>query len=525
MSKSSFPLCFFAASVAASVLLPAQASHAVLERYGNATPSTVHGAPVLWVNGTANVGVPGFGFVWSGATPLSIALTGVAFAPFAGQVAGLELNVDPSGVVLLAPALLDAAGGAAVPLPLPAVPALAGLELFAQGFALDAASASPLQLTASRGLRLRLALQRQLMVGTDRYQQLNDPAYVIDLIGGGFVTVPTTGNALYHSVYSRDGTRAYALDRITARLLVLDMTASPPIQIQSIPLQQQPPAIVIQPTVMRLTPDGDRLLIGVAGSMQPAYALELFDVRPSSPTYLQSLGTIPQTTHWVSDMRIHPNGTRLYVLAAFASGVTPQCAEFSEVDIDPASSTYGTTLRSLQTVLLSSQQTAVPHSGRSMALAPDARFAYLGLWGVPNPPSAIAVIDLAGMTQVDCDLTTPWLDNIPMTSPGHAPGGLDMDLLGEELYVGERAGAASVISAIVADPASPAFMNRRSSPTLPFAPDFVVASPAGDALFFNTIDAPPPTPLSSVRELTIATMQPARVWTFPVYRTHWTALR
>ena len=42
-----------------------------------------------------------------------------------------------------------------------------------------------------------------------------------------------------------------------------------------------------------------------------------------------------------------------------------------------------------------------------------------------------ASVDLATMLQVDCDPSTPAVDNLPMTFAGAVPGGLDMHPLPE----------------------------------------------------------------------------------------------
>jgi DNA-binding beta-propeller fold protein YncE len=517
-----------------TALAPCQAPnpHAPLERYGAPTASTVSGAPLLWTNGVAHLGDPGFAFTHRCLAPNSFVLTAVAPAPSVLTISGLWVNVDPLSAVLLPPQLTSPTGTAATGLPVPLQPSLAGLQLYAQGFALDANSVSPLQLTGSAGLRVRLRQEGQLLVGADVFvtppNPGNDPLFAIDLLSGAAATVSTTGNALYHTAHSKDGRRAFVLDRIGGNLLVLDTTVSPPVQILSRPLQQRITNPNIQPTVLRVTPDGSRLLVGVAGPAPMPVQVEVFDADPASATFAQYLTAIPVAVSWVSDLRIASHGQTAYVYAAILPGSDPVRPWFAEIDLT-AGPAFGTTLRTLEPrrgwTSPTSGLPATTH-GRLMAIAPDDRYAYIGLWGVVSAPSEVAIVDLVTMLQVDCIPATPELDNLSMSINGAVPGGLDMDLLGEELWFGERAGANSLVTAIQADPLSPSFGARRSV-AVPLSPDFLVVSPAGERVWIidNGSSTSSPPMLPTLREIDTATLAVTRTWSFPVYRLHWPSMR
>lgn len=506
--------------------------HAPLERYGVPTPSTVSGAPFLWTNGVAHLGDAGFAFMHRCLAPNSFVLTAVAPAPSVLAISGLWVNVDPLSAVLLPPQLTSPTGTAATGLPVPLQPSLAGLQLYAQGFALDANSVSPLQLTGSAGLRVRLRQEAQLLVGADVFvtppNPGNDPLFAIDLLSGAAATVSTTGNALYHTAHSKDGRRAFVLDRIGGNLLVLDTTVSPPVQILSRQLQQRSSNPDIQPTVLRVTPDGSRLLVGVAGPAPAPVRIEVYDADPASATFAQYQTAIPVPVSWVSDLRIASHGQTAYVYAAILPQSSPASPWFAEIDLT-AGPGFGTPLRTVIPVRGPAAPTsgigATTH-GRLMAMSPDARYAYLGLWGVLSAPSEIAVIDLATMLQRDCNPLTSAIDNLSMSVSGAVPGGLDMDLLGEELWFGERAGPSSLVTAIVADPDSPSFGARRSV-AVPLSPDFLVVSPAGERLWIldNGSSTSSPPVLPTLREIDTATLAVTRTWSFPVYRLHWPSMR
>jgi hypothetical protein len=208
--------------------------------------------------------------------------------------------------------------------------------------------------------------------------------------------VSTTGNALYHTAHSTDGRRAFVLDRIGGNLLVLDTSVSPPVQILSRPLQQPTTNPDIQPTVLRVTPDGSRLLVGVAGPAPMPVQIEVYDADPASPTFAQYLTSIPVAVSWVSDLRIASHGQTAYVYAAILPLSSPVSPWFAEIDL-AAGPGFGTTLRTLVPVRGPSAPTsgisATTH-GRLMAMSPDARYAYIGLWGVLSAPSEIAIVDL-----------------------------------------------------------------------------------------------------------------------------------
>jgi hypothetical protein len=121
------------------------------ENYGAGTPGT---AAYRWLTAPNPGGLPEVGntsFSLTVAADQSIAAPGVvmlgqaAIAPL--TVLGVDVVVDPSSAVFLGSVLVDTAE---VPLPLPANPALVGIELYAQSFWIEPAG----NLTASNGVSM-----------------------------------------------------------------------------------------------------------------------------------------------------------------------------------------------------------------------------------------------------------------------------------------------------------------------------------------------------------------------------------
>jgi ELWxxDGT repeat protein len=106
------------------------------------------GLPQLAANSTPRVGATGFGYELSAVRPATLvaALIGTDLA----DVPLLGCRVAPAGATATLVATSTLGGRATFALPIPAVPALAGVMLTAQGFALD--SAAPAGFAGSNGV-------------------------------------------------------------------------------------------------------------------------------------------------------------------------------------------------------------------------------------------------------------------------------------------------------------------------------------------------------------------------------------
>jgi len=467
----------------------------MLERYGSWTPQIGGNAPRLWTNSVPHDGSTTFALTYADGAPLSLALTCIAVTPIGVNVAGLEINVDIGAGILVGPALLDPTGRGSTPIYLAPTPTLLGVELYAQAFVLDALSVSPIGFTSSRGLRFRTQRAAQLLVPCDVVSTPNDPLFAIDLANGVATTIPTTISTGYYAAYTRDGTRALVVDRVGKRVHAFDATGPSPVFSSSFAMAQ-PPAIDVQPAAGRVTPDGKLLLLPVAGLNQPSYSVEVWNVDTTSPAFGTLVGLVPQVSHAASDLRISPDSRRAYLLNQVQTLTTN--TTFTEIDIDPTSPTW---LTNLTTIVPVRNGNGITH-GRGFAISPDGLYAYLGLWGVTAGPSQIAVIDLITMTQIDCDPTTLQIDNLMNLATPASP---EMDLLGDELMVGEP-GSPPRLHFVRANPADPTFGAVRST-DLTVTPKWILASPAGEAVY--VVGG------STVVEIETAGLTATRTWTFP----------
>ncbi|HLU38495.1 MAG TPA: choice-of-anchor B family protein [Planctomycetota bacterium] len=130
------------------VLRPASA----VARYGEATAGGSGRKPAILGFGAAYLGNTRFQVQCADALPLSPGVLALGATRSNLNVAGLHLHVDLSAGAVTVPLATDAAGEASVPLPVPAVPQLAGRQLYAQGFVLD--PGGPFNLSATRGLEI-----------------------------------------------------------------------------------------------------------------------------------------------------------------------------------------------------------------------------------------------------------------------------------------------------------------------------------------------------------------------------------
>lgn len=498
-------IAFFSLFTALAPLVAQSPAAWALERYGSWTPNFGGDAPRLWTNSVPHDGSTSFALTTTHGAPLSLAIAALSLAAVGVNVAGLELNVDVSASVLLGPALLDSVGNGTVPLFLAPSPSLVDIEVYAQTFVLDASSISPLGFTSSQGLRFRTQRPAQVLLPCDVVSTPNDPIFAIDPISGTVNTVPTSITTGYYAAYTRDGTRGLVVDRVGKRVLVFDTTGPVPV-FSSMFAMAQPPAIDVQPVAGRVTPNGQFLLLPVAGLNQPSYSVEVWNVDPSSPAFGTLVGTVPQVSHAGSDLRISPDSRRAYLLNQVQT--TSTFTTFSEIDIDPASPTFLTTLA---TIVPTRTSGGLTH-GRGVAISPDGARAYLGLWAVTSSPSQIAVVDLATMTQLDCDPTTPQLDNLIDVAVPVSP---DMDLRGEELVVGES-GSPARLHFVRADPADPAFRTVRSV-ALPATPKWIVVSPAGDLVYVVMG--------SDLQEIETTGLSTTHTWSFPGHTLQLPAIR
>ena len=130
--------------------------------YGNATAGLGGEIPRIdYANGHAQVGNPTFALEatrTAGSVPVAFLLGSAASStPFSG----IELLVDPQGILGAFQAMASGAAGVAgagiatLPLPLPNTPGLAGLTVYAQAVPIDAAAVSGL--AATRGFRVTIA--------------------------------------------------------------------------------------------------------------------------------------------------------------------------------------------------------------------------------------------------------------------------------------------------------------------------------------------------------------------------------
>ena len=100
------------------------------------------------------VGNRSFALDLSSMRPGAPALVAVSTGSASQQFGACTLLVDPTPAISL-PAMGNGAGFASVGLPVPALPSLIGLELYAQGIVFDPAG-SFASLAASNGLMLRV---------------------------------------------------------------------------------------------------------------------------------------------------------------------------------------------------------------------------------------------------------------------------------------------------------------------------------------------------------------------------------
>jgi hypothetical protein len=512
LASLSFVDCLIAGlAVSAGVAAQSSSPGAPLEQYGSGTASNVHGTPRLWPNGMPSLGKAGFALQHANGRPFSFAVT-VVGQPTNQTLAGLSLLVDPQQGDVLGARLLDANGRASSGIALPSTPALAGAEFYAQSFVLDPQSSAAIGITSSRGLRFRLQLPPRLVVGTDGFLTPNDPLLVIDLETGLVRSRPTPLDYISHVALTRAGNQAFALDLGRLARFDVDGTGGPT---ALAPLAQQPGASVGPTRVIRLSPNGRELWIGISGSLTQPAQLEIWDADPVSPTFgtFRALVPVGGLTTW--DLNFSPSGALAY---AISGGAT-----LREIDNNPSSSTYRTVLRELA---LSAPGSISLSFGFS--IDPRGQQAQVGLLnsGPASTSGSLALVDLTTMTRIDCDTQTPGVNDLPLTTASLGfPYAIDGDLLGRETYVVETtptapAGAA-LLTAFVTDRSDPQFGSRRSVP-LP-QPGNLVASPAGD-LVYVTQGVYGGSP--SLIEVRTDTWQVRRQWTFPAnLQLLWPALR
>lgn len=116
--------------------------------------SGVAGIPSLIAEGgLARLGNAGFGLALEGAAPSAIGAIYLGLSDLNLPLFGGVLHTG-TPLVLEAGGLTDPQGRFAVPAPVPATPTLLGLQLFAQGFAVDGAASGGIALSDGLGVRL-----------------------------------------------------------------------------------------------------------------------------------------------------------------------------------------------------------------------------------------------------------------------------------------------------------------------------------------------------------------------------------
>lgn len=128
---------------------------ASVARYGTGTAGGSGRTPRIYGFGAAFLGNANFKVEVERAVPTAPGLLLLNAGRANLNIAGLQLNVDVFGpTAVLINMVTDAAGKAAVPLPVPTTPQLDGLTLNVQGFVLD--FGGPFELSASQGLEFKL---------------------------------------------------------------------------------------------------------------------------------------------------------------------------------------------------------------------------------------------------------------------------------------------------------------------------------------------------------------------------------
>jgi hypothetical protein len=123
------------------------------EVYGTGCPGS-HGTPHLEGFGKPSLGNMSFALDLSSMRPGAPALLAVSTGSASQQFGACTLLVDPLPAISL-PAMGNSSGFASVRLPVPEIPNLIGLELYAQGIVFDP-TGSFASLAASNGLLLRV---------------------------------------------------------------------------------------------------------------------------------------------------------------------------------------------------------------------------------------------------------------------------------------------------------------------------------------------------------------------------------
>ena len=277
-SISFFPFLFFFA------LLP-QARPAsggtVIEPYGKGTPGRGGFTPVIWAEGHPAPGDLSFKLFLDkglGGGPAFLLMSNRSASL---KILGMELLVDPTAPVFFVPwnGILSGspgqggAGSAKAPLPVPADPNLAGLEVFFQFLGGD--GAAPGGLSASDGLRV--TLQRGPLVVGAGYKTLvaYHPA----------TKVVTTMSGILGPVdaqFDRKGDLLFLADRRVMRIFDTGTTPFKVLKTVSVPGGQANHVVV--------HPGGKRAYVSVASRTTPA--IYIVDVDRKSTSFGTVIGKV-----------------------------------------------------------------------------------------------------------------------------------------------------------------------------------------------------------------------------------------
>jgi hypothetical protein len=428
--------------------------------YGKGTPGTSGLTPQL-SSIRPQLGNLGFGLDLQCAKPSTVAFLQLGLGSGSFPLQGIEVLLSPTQLVILLQGLVSAQGTARFPLPIPNLPALAGLPVFAQSAVVD--NGGPAGLSASRGLRFAVSGSKPRVFVASSILK-NDPFHYFDLSTGKAVDTgsPAQVDNATAAVFDEAGKRLFVASSIRATVGLGD-TSKLPIRWSTL--------YTGSGSCYGLSHDVERNLLWTLTKVGGARELVAIDVDASSRTYGRARhNTKGVASGFYERWGMAPSGDVAGVLTLLPSTLTI-------LDTNPKSSNF---LKKIYSAL------PVPVDGSSpislatqVVFTPDERYALVTIQLAGTTPAEVARLDLATGKWVDHNGTAKGVNigalSKPAISFGSAPTTLRISNDGRFAIVGGFGGCGWV-GRLDLDPKNPQSLAWKAfKPTAPLANGWTAA--------------------------------------------------